>query len=403
VALPGDTGEAGALLGMASKKGWRVYLAGKNRFPAGQELPPADLLISTLRLQAPAEYEPGDLTVTLRGGHPLPELEQLAGEAGQWFPADPPGWEGGTVGSLVASGRAGSLHPGFGAPRDHVLGVTLVTGEGRIVEAGGRVMKNVAGFDLVRLAVGSRGSLGLVAGATLRLFPLPRVDRTLVFPGRSTAALLPLARRMALSPLPLVALELLGEGVGASSGPPSSPAVAVRLMGNQEAVDAMEEGLRGTGDFLRLEGESSRRFFRELRRSEEGGEVRVRLTLLPSRLGEALALAEELVSRWDGGDGSPPFLVAHVTRGTVRVSLPVPAASAWETRRALLEEIRGRVYGEGGSLLVRGVPSAGWPGEGGGPGPSSGETLFPDPRGRLEEGLRRVFDPAGILLCRRGP
>jgi FAD/FMN-containing dehydrogenase len=124
------------------------------------------------------EYEPGDLTCVVEAGVRLSTLRAALAEHGQRLSLDPPGDP--TVGACLAANLSGPLRHRFGAPRDLVLGVTLVLADGTIANAGGKVVKNVAGYDLGKLVCGSRGTLGLIARVSLRLHPLPAATRTLV-------------------------------------------------------------------------------------------------------------------------------------------------------------------------------------------------------------------------------
>ena len=125
-------------------------------------------------------YVPGDLTLTVRAGTTLSEIERATLEHDQWLPLDPYGSSDGTIGATIATASAGPLASAFGLPRDLLLGLEFVNGRGEIVRAGGKVVKNVAGFDLSRLITGSWGSLGVITEVTLRLYARPRADRTFV-------------------------------------------------------------------------------------------------------------------------------------------------------------------------------------------------------------------------------
>lgn len=182
------------------------------------------------------EYEPADLVIRVRGELSLDALQAVTRARGQWFPADPPSGKECTVAELLLAGLDGPLAGGYGRIRDHLLGVTLRTRRGERLSLGGRVVKNVAGFDLVRLVVGSRGRLGEVEDATLRLFPLPRVDRTL----RLACDLergLQVARTIRDTGFPVGALAWFGPGDGGEGE------LAVRLLGREEEVASMASAL----------------------------------------------------------------------------------------------------------------------------------------------------------------
>src|SRR5689334_20141937 len=145
---------------------------------------PADATseLPTRELDHVAEYVPGDLTITVGAGMTLAKIEALTAEHGQWLTLDPHGSPDGTIGATIASASSGPLATGFGQPRDLVLGVEAVMGTGTVVRAGGRVVKNVAGFDITRLLTGSRGTIGVITEVSLRLRGRPAVDETIALP-----------------------------------------------------------------------------------------------------------------------------------------------------------------------------------------------------------------------------
>jgi glycolate oxidase FAD binding subunit len=152
--------------------------AGENWLDAGRPVA-ATKTLSVAPLSGVVDYVPSDLTITVRAGTSISELGRITRENGQWLPIDPFGSDDGTVGASVATGSSGPLSHGFGAIRDLVLGFEAVTGDAKIIRGGGRVVKNVAGFDLVRLMTGSWGTLGVITELTLRLYGLPSNRRTI--------------------------------------------------------------------------------------------------------------------------------------------------------------------------------------------------------------------------------
>src|SRR5207253_10372814 len=124
-----------------------------------------------------------DLSAAAEAGLGCDLLGQQLADHGTWLALDPPGLAGRTLGSVVATATAGPLRHGFGPVRDHVLGVTFVTGDGRLVQSGGRVVKNVAGYDLTKLEAGGFGAFGVIVLVLLRLRALPRADQTFVLAG----------------------------------------------------------------------------------------------------------------------------------------------------------------------------------------------------------------------------
>jgi glycolate oxidase subunit GlcD len=246
VAAPGSVEELSALLELATSRGWAVVPAGGGAWTAaGEKLHRADLVVSTRRLNAKIEHHPDDLLATVQAGVTLPSLNNALGESGQWWPLDPPG--GGTVGAIISTAAAGPLAAAYGTPRDLVLGLTVVLADGRIVKAGGRVVKNVAGYDMVKLFTGSWGTLGIIAEAHLRLHSLPQTDETRVFvggrPEQLAAFSAELSRNGSLAP---AAAEIVSPAVADALDMRTGHwRMAVRWLGNERAVvDAVETSER---------------------------------------------------------------------------------------------------------------------------------------------------------------
>ena len=351
-------------------------------------LPP--WLVSLERLAAIHEHEPADLTLTAGAGLGLETLSRHLRAAGQWLPVDAPGWQRRTLGGLVAGGRWGPLHLGYGAPRDHVLGATVVTGDGQVLELGGRVVKNVAGFDLLRALVGSRGRLGVVTRATVRLYPIPAADRTLLFPGDSAVALHELGLSLAALPGAPAALELFGGEVpggwgellpAGGGGGPVRGFVALRLTGSAGGVEALTRlatQRAGVNPLLVDGAEASGGLFDSLARDVEPWRPWIRLGILPSRLPELVVRIRAVLE----GLGEGGWWGTHVRAGVLRIvperaqGIP-PTFAALESHLPWVEEA-------GGSVRVGG----GLPSRPGNRAPRLSE---------LEEGIRRVFDPSGVL------
>lgn len=182
-------------------------------------------------------YEPSELVVTARAGTPLAELEALLAAEGQCLPFEPPHFgPGATVGGMVASGLNGPARSSVGAVRDYVLGVQLLNGKGEVLTYGGQVMKNVAGYDVSRLMVGSLGTLAVILEVSLKVLPVPPAECTLTFALAETAALQQLNRWGGL-PLPINAScwQSMGE----------AGQLVVRLRGAVAAVAAAQKTMGG--------------------------------------------------------------------------------------------------------------------------------------------------------------
>src|SRR5262249_18223853 len=181
VAFPGSKAEIAASLGLAGEEGVPVLpLGGGTRLGLGASPGHVGLVIGLRRLASLVEHEPGDLTATAQAGMTMGALQAELGKRGQWLSLDPPWADRATVGGVLAGNASGPRRHLYGTARDLVIGVTVVMADGSIVRGGGKVVKNVAGYDLPKLFVGSFGTLGIIAEATVKLRPLPDADRLVV-------------------------------------------------------------------------------------------------------------------------------------------------------------------------------------------------------------------------------
>ena len=395
VVFPESEEQVAEILSLSSEEGWRCVPGGRGSWLHGGQPPPGvDVLLSAERMNDISAYEPADQYVEARAGAELNVLERRTRESGQWLALDPPGGERGTLGAMLAVGTAGPLQASFGSPRDQVLGATLVTGDGRVLALGGRVVKNVAGFDLLKLVAGSWGTLGMITSVTMRLHPVPATDRSLLFKGVDAADGAEMACRLARTPLPLAAVELLVPGDGESGVGAPSPLVAVRIL---ESVDAADEAERvvseraGMPPVQRLVGEQSAAIFDNVRAMEDGAELVLRLSLLPARLPELVEMTSRLGDLYDPTEGWGMRLAAHAHAGVLRVMIAkVTRSDAWVDRaKTVLGVLRRSLEAEGGSLVIsQGPPEivgavSAW-GE-------LGSAAFFTAR------IQAAFDPAGIL------
>src|SRR5215470_3349518 len=171
VAAPADVSEASALLRAAADLGLAVVPRGTgSRLHWGYPPARCDLVLETTRMDRIVEHAAGDLVASVQAGVRLEQLADVLSDARQRLALDPPG--GGTVGGVLATAATGPLRLHYGMPRDLLIGITVVRADGTVARSGGKVVKNVAGYDIGKLFSGSRGTLGLIAQATFRLHPL---------------------------------------------------------------------------------------------------------------------------------------------------------------------------------------------------------------------------------------
>ena len=181
---------------------------GGTRLDLGNVPRALDLVVSTEKLNKVIEYEPADLTITVGAGLPFAELQRVLGERNQFLPLDPPAEPGSTIGGVVATNASGPFRLRYGSLRDLVIGTQVANPTGGLARAGGRVVKNVTGYDLNKLYIGSLGTLGLVTELTFKVSPKPEAERTLVARFSSAAAACAAVYRTLRSPLTPSALEL---------------------------------------------------------------------------------------------------------------------------------------------------------------------------------------------------
>ena len=234
VAAPADTAEAAALLRAAAEHDLAVVPRGSGS-RLGWGIPPSrcDLLVDMLRMDTVIEHAAGDLVARVQAGARMNHVLGSLAAAGQEIVLDVPG--GATVGGVVASGLCGPRRLRYGSPRDLLIGITVVRADGTVAKSGGKVVKNVAGYDLGKLFAGSAGTLGLITEATFRLHPLPaaRAYVSTTFPlGVGSADVVAAVAAAAGSPLVPSAVELSRHAPG---GPVS---VGVLLEGSADGVAA---------------------------------------------------------------------------------------------------------------------------------------------------------------------
>jgi glycolate oxidase FAD binding subunit len=211
---PASFGEAAEVLRSADAAGRTVaFVGGGTKRGWGPPVPSPDVSLSTRGLDRVVEHNAADLTATLEAGVALSEAQERFAAEGQMLALDPPDG-GATIGGVVAVGDSGPLRHRFGAPRDLLLGITVALADGTVASAGGRVIKNVAGYDLAKLFAGSFGTLGLILRVAVRLHPLPA--RRITVTGRSDDpdALGAAAVRVGTAPFELESMDVWWSGAG---------------------------------------------------------------------------------------------------------------------------------------------------------------------------------------------
>ncbi|UNU18535.1 FAD-binding oxidoreductase [Microcoleus vaginatus PCC 9802] len=211
--------------------------------------------VSTSRLNRLVQHAVGDLTVTAEAGMKFADLQQILAAAGQFLPIDPAYPQQATLGGIVATADAGSLRHRYRGVRDLLLGMSFVRSDGKIAVAGGRVVKNVAGYDLMKLFTGAYGTLGVISQVTFRVYPLPESSGTVVLTGEINA-LSQTAQILLSSALTPTAVDLVSPDLVAQLGLGKGTGLIVRFQSIAESVKQQSARLLEVGEKLGLQGTS---------------------------------------------------------------------------------------------------------------------------------------------------
>ncbi|HVX41793.1 MAG TPA: FAD-binding protein [Gemmatimonadaceae bacterium] len=323
--------------------------------------------LSVREVSGIVEYVPGDLTLTARAGTTLAEIADATAAHGQWLALDPHGGDAGTLGATVATASSGPLATAFGTPRDLVLGVEFITGTGVVARGGGRVVKNVAGFDLTRLLTGSWGSLGVITEVSVRLHARPAVDASFAVPLASDSGAVEgvwrLLRRVAFTPL---ACEVVNGALARALVDDGTPCALVRLGGNRQAVAAQRAALAELGSVREIDAS----VWSRLRAIEPADAIVFRLSTPASRIHGAWEAAAAL-------DAHGAMIHATPARGVVRCIVPRTDAGAAAVHQLLSTA--------GVTRLGERLPPDAW-------------GVLPRPgTDALARGIKRELDPRGVL------
>ncbi|TFI56110.1 FAD-binding oxidoreductase [Mastigocladus laminosus UU774] len=253
IVYPETTEQLAEVMREANRNKWRVLPCGSgSKLSWGGLVKGIDVVVSTERLNKLIDHAVGDLTVTAEAGMKFSQLQAILAKANQFLAFDPVRASG-TLGGIVATADTGSLRQRYGSVRDQLLGITFVRADGQVAKAGGRVVKNVAGYDLMKLFTGSYGTLGVISQVTFRVYPIPEISATVVLTGRAedisqAAAIL---RGSALTPTQadLVSTQLISElGLGTGMG------LIARFQSIAESVKEQSNRLVEVGENLGLQG-----------------------------------------------------------------------------------------------------------------------------------------------------
>jgi len=317
------------------------------------------------------DYIPGDLTLTARAGTTLAEIARATAEHGQWLALAPWGGDAGSLGATAATATAGPMSGAMGTPRDIIIGIEAVTGSGELVRGGGRVVKNVAGFDLTRLMIGAWGTLGILTEVSVRLRGLPEHDVTLALPlPGAPAALAEFLTRLRAAPITPLAIEMVSAPLASRLGLGQRAFVIARLAGNADAVTAQREALGAFGDV----SEVPDNVWTAVRTADLAEATVVRLSSTVGRFPELWLAADRLATAGEG------HVHASVLRSSARVVLPHNDGAPMDAALALLRST------SRDTRIFERLPAGLWP------------ALAPSRvTDHLSQGVRAAFDPDRLL------
>lgn len=373
---PHDAEATAALLAQAAAEGRRIQPCGSRTKLGARAADDGAIPMSTGQLVAGLRHDAGDLVATLPAGLTLQDANRILLEQGQWLPLDPIDTPLATIGGLVAANDSGPRRHRYGTPRDLIIGIEVALTSGRVVRAGGRVVKNVAGYDLSRLFCGSHGSLGVITSATFKLSPVAAASRTVVarFDRMQHAA--QFALDVASAPVTPSCIELSAPEAQVLIRFESTPRAAERMAADTAALLGS-----GSADVVTLQDEDEAAAWRA-HGARPDGCLTTRAVVVPTAVAPLLdaleLLARDLGLEWRAS--------ARAALGVVDLHVGGDA----ERQRHGLEQVRGAVHALHGHVRVVHVPDA-----------LAGSRLpIWDSVGSASAVGRAVkaqFDPAGIL------
>ena len=343
LARPASAEEVSACLKICSQLDASVVPAGLMTWlDCGNPLRRGEVVLSLERMCRVIDYSPADLTATVEAGLPFSHFNELTMKQRQWLPLDPPGDGSASLGAVAACNSSGALRLGFGTPRDYVIGLKLAHADGSESKSGGRVVKNVAGYDLNKLYVGSYGTLAVITELTFKLRPLPERSATLVISSRHRGPLFLLAKQILASELQPASVVFTR-----ALSPPGvelpDDALLIRFIDSEAAVEhqltAVRELAAENCATTQLSEAEAGAVWSEVA-DFNGGAIRVRLSVplsaVPAQFEKGLVLHLECVA------------CADIGAGIIRVQFDADERVVV----AQIEGLRASVQAAGGALTI---------------------------------------------------
>jgi glycolate oxidase FAD binding subunit len=341
VVEPGSVEETSELMKLAAREGLAVApRGGGTKTHVGDPPRELDLILSTARLNEVIEHVPGDQVVRVQSGLRLDDLQERLSGSDQMLGVDPPERAAGaTVGGIVAANSSGPRRYKYGTIRDLIIGITVVLSDGTVAKAGGKVVKNVAGYDLSKLFTGSLGTLGVIADANFRLHPLPEAARTIAVGVESPQAAQEAAQAIMHSQVEATAVELRWDD--------ESKTVSVLLESIPSGVEAKVEAatflLQPFGEVRALSEDEN------VLPSGDADETLLKISAPPNELAAVLDSVLGAAER----KGVKTSITGHAASGVTLAGLSGGGTDAQAEMVDELREIRSR---RGGSVVLQKAP-----------------------------------------------
>ena len=384
VVRPGSVAEVQSCVRAAAAGGFALIASGRGaHLDVGAPPRRFDVLVRLDRLARVLDHQAHDMTVTLEAGCPLALVAETLARSGQWLPLDPPRPDATTVGGVLAANLAGPLRASQGRARDLLIGIRVVGADGALVAGGGRVVKNVAGYDLPKLHVGALGTLGVIVEATFKVRPRPECEEAVVIACPTASAAADTGLAVLDGEVPPLWLEVAGPGELAE-GPGHGAASVVGLGGLAEEVAAGRELVgeaarrRGLHTVLIADGAALRARLADFAVEPAAGVLRA--ATLPAEVGAVV----ETITAEARAAGVDVRCLADLASGIVRAAVAEATAVP-----VLVRALRPALERGGGSLVI----------ERGGGALKAEVDVWGDPGPGVElmRNLKAAFDPTGVF------
>ncbi|MBD2664990.1 FAD linked oxidase domain protein [Richelia sinica FACHB-800] len=254
IVYPRTQTQLASVITTANQNKWRVLCCGSgSKLNWGGLTQNIDIIVSTEYINQLIEHAVGDLTITVEAGMKFAQIQEILAKSRQTLALDPFAPASATIGGIVATADTGSLRQRYGSVRDQILGITFVRADGQIAKAGGRVVKNVAGYDLMKLFTGAYGTLGMISQVTFRVYPQPESSGTVVLTGQPDA-IAQAAATLKASALTPTQADLVSSKLAAVLGLGAEIALLARFQSISESVKEQSQRLLELGQKLGLNG-----------------------------------------------------------------------------------------------------------------------------------------------------